>query len=131
MRKLKNGSTVISVSVITVICITFLCLLLFAVVECVKPLILQQKLQTIATKYMYVIEKYGYLTQKEKESMLNELTSKGFERHKITLEYPEKKLKYGSLIELKLIYNYETKTIPLIGMEEYNLIVTKSSFSKI
>ncbi|MBR5227726.1 MAG: hypothetical protein IKV94_03720 [Clostridia bacterium] len=130
MKNKKRGATAISISVITIICMVFLTLMVAFIIECIKPLMLQQKLQSVATKYMYVIERFGYLTKQEKEQLIDELSAKGFETQKIRIEYPEYKRRYGDLIELKILYNYKSKTIPFYGMEEYDLVVTKISFCK-
>lgn len=117
----------------TVFCTTLLCVCLVCVIECITPFILHQKLQAVATKYMYVIEKYGYLTNDEKDSMLEELNSKGFEGSNITIVYPETKRNYGELLELKITYKYVSKiqSIPVFGMESRDLVVSRVSYSKI
>lgn len=117
----------------TVFCTMMLCLCLIYIIECITPFILHQKLQAIATKYMYVIEKYGYLTKQEKDYLLEELASKGFNNSDIKLFYPKEKRSYGEVLELQIIYEYNSKIkpIPIIGMDSRELIVTKVSYSKI
>lgn len=129
---MKKGTTAITVSIMTVFCTTLLCVCLVYVIECITPFILHQKLQAVATKYMYVIEKYGYLTNDEKISMLEELSSKGFNSSNIDIVYPEVKRDYGELLELKITYKYVSKiqSIPVWGMESRDLVVSRVSYSK-
>ena len=122
-----------TLSIMTVFCTTLLCLCLVYVIECITPFILQQKLQAVATKYMYVIEKYGYLTNDEINSMLEELSSKGFNTVNIDIVYPKSKRNYGELLELKITYRYVSKiqSIPNAGMDSRDLVVSRVSYSKI
>ena len=130
---MKQGATAITVSIMTVVCTTMFCVLLIYAIECLTPFILHQKLQAVATKYMYVIEKYGYLTTKEKQEMLEELKSKGFEQTKVNVDYPKEKRSYGEILELKITYKYTSKiqSIPVFGMDCKDLIVTRVSYCKI
>jgi len=129
---MKNGATAITISIMTVFCTTLLCVCLVYVIECITPFILHQKLQAVATKYMYVIERYGYLTNEEKNSMLEELKSKGFEETETIIEYPDTKKNYGELLELKITYKYisKIKSIPILGTDHKNLVVSRVSYSK-
>lgn len=125
----KKGSTAISVAIVTVVGIVMICMLVAYVINAITPLILQQKLQAIANKYMYVIEKYGYLTSSEKDTILIELQQEGFDISRITLVYPALKRPYGEILEFSILYKYTS--IPLFGTEEKNIEVTKNSYSKI
>lgn len=124
----KKGSTAISVAIVTVVGIVVICMLIAYVINAITPLILQQKLQAVANKYMYVIEKYGYLTNSEKETLLGELQHNGFDISRINLVYPTLKKPYGEMLEFSISYKYNS--IPLLGMEERNIKVTKNSYSK-
>lgn len=106
-----------------------ICIFLAVIIDCITPLLLQQKLQQIAIKYMYVIEKYGYLTSREKTRLIEELSTKGFETSKITIEYPKSQMPYGSLIEFSISYKYTS--IPLLGTEEKQIKISRVSYSKI
>lgn len=125
----KDGSTAISVAILTVVGIMLVCVLIAYVINLITPLILQQKLQAVANKYMYVVERYGYLTETEKDEMLEELESEAFDISRISLNYPDFKRPYGEVLELSITYIY--KSIPVFGMEERNITVKKSSYSKI
>jgi lipopolysaccharide/colanic/teichoic acid biosynthesis glycosyltransferase len=101
------------------------------------PFIYHQKLITIANKYMFVIEKFGYLTEEEKSLLNNELITSGFDISKISLKYPNELKEYGQLIELEIDYILVLK-MPTISNGTYGSIeketilkVKKNSFSKI
>ena len=125
----KKGSTAISVAILTVVGIVVICMLIAYIINAITPLILQQKLQAVANKYMYVIEKYGYLTSSEKDTLLGELQHEGFDIARITLTYPTLKKPYGEILEFSMSYKYNS--IPIFGMEERNIQVVKNSYSKI
>lgn len=125
----KKGSTAITVAIVLTVGICAVTLFVAFLIDSITPLILQQKLQAIATKYMYVIEKYGYFTSSEKEQLINELKEKGFDTNRITLTYPQLNKPYGELIEFEITYKY--KSIPLFGMEDKLIKVSKTSYSKI
>lgn len=127
--KKKKGSTAVSVAILTVVGIMLVCVLIAYIINLITPLILQQKLQAIANKYMYVVEKYGYLTEKEKDELLEELESESFDISRITLNYPSVKRPYGEILELSITYKYNS--IPVFGMEERNITVKKNSYSKV
>lgn len=127
--KKKKGSTAISVAILTVVGIMLVCVLIAYIINLITPLILQQKLQAIANKYMYVVEKYGYLTETEKDELLEELESESFDISRITLNYPSVKRAYGEILELSITYKYNS--IPVFGMEERNITVKKNSYSKV
>lgn len=115
-------------------CITFLAVF---VINSIIPFIYYQKLFSMANKYMFVIEKFGYLTKEEKESLRFELNNSGFNIENVSIVCPEDQKEYGELIEFKLIYKLYTKMPELNnGKFEYNeketiLTVVKNSFSKL
>jgi hypothetical protein len=92
---------------------------------------------TLANKYMFVIEKFGYLTNEEKNSLLEELNNSGFDISQINLKYPSGLKQYGELIEFEIDYKLTLKN-PIIEDGTYKLKeketilkVKKNSFSKI
>ena len=124
----KTGSTGISVALITVVGICAICIFIACIINFITPLILQQKLQTIVNKYMYVIERYGYLTSSEKHTLLDELNKENLDISRITIEFPEFKKAYGERLEFSVSYRYTP--IPVFGMKERNIRVYKMSYSK-
>lgn len=105
------------------------------VINLIQPFIAYEKLNNISLKYMYIIEKYGYLTDKEKSNMINELKNSGIDISNIKISAPTSKMTYGRLIELKVEYNMKIN-LPSFGNNKYsskdiNLVINKSSYSKI
>lgn len=97
------------------------------------PLIWYQKLQLISAKYMYIIDKYGYLTTKEQQQLLEEMKQSGFDTNYITISAPKTKQTYGKLIEMEIGYVLKHTMISFKGKSTKNLTLTvkKYSFSKI
>ena len=102
-------------------------------INSIFPFIWYQKLNSTAQKYMFIIEKFGYLTDLEKANVINELNSQGFDINNIELYAPSNKKSYGELIEFKIVYKYKYKNISEFKLEEktINMVVTKSSYSKV
>lgn len=97
------------------------------------PFIWHQKLDTIARKYMFVIEKYGYLTDLEEDNLKKELSSQGFNIEKTNIIVPKNPKSYGELIEFSIEYRYDMNSIAKIfelNNREVNIKVRKTSFCK-
>ena len=124
----KAGSTAISVALITIVGIVAICVFIACILNFITPLILQQKLQAVVNKYMYIIERYGYLTVAEKDALVDELEKDGFDISRIYISYPSSKQAYGERLELSISYKYNP--IPVLGMEEINIKIFKMSYSK-
>jgi len=135
--RLRKGNSIITIPIILVISIFTMIIIGMYIINSILPFIYHQKLTLIANKYMFVIEKFGYLTIEEKDSLKNELQNAGFNLSYITLKYPEELKSYGELIEFEIGYKLIIKT-PIVDENGYNvkeketiLIVRKNSFSKI
>jgi len=133
----KNGNSAVTVPIILVISIFMIIIIGTYIINSIIPFIYHQKLITLANKYMFVIEKFGYLTDEEKNLLESELNDSGFDISRITLKYPNELKNYGELIEFEIDYILVLKT-PTIVDGTYNLIeketilkVRKNSFSKI
>lgn len=135
--KLKKGSSIITVPITLVISIFMIIIIGMYMINSIIPFIYHEKLAVVANKYMFVIEKFGYLTEEEKNMLYKELSNSGFDVSKISLKYPSELKKYGELIELEIEYKLELKT-PMIKDGKYMLIkretilkIRKNSFSKV
>ncbi len=133
----RKGNSIIAVPFLLIISIFMIIIIGTYIINSIIPFIYHQKLITIANKYMFVIEKFGYLTDNEKEQLNKELIESGFEVSKIKLKYPNEIKQYGELIEFEMEYVLVLKT-PVIAKGKYDLIaketilkVRKNSFSKI
>lgn len=74
------------------------------IINMMTPFIWYQKLQNIADKYLYIVERFGYLTENEKDELYKDLTSEGFDINNISLECPNKKLEYGKKFNFNITY---------------------------
>lgn len=135
--KNRRGNSIITIPFLLVISMFMIILLGTYIINSIIPFIYHQKLITIANKYMFVIEKFGYLTIEEKNSLNKELNDSGFDLSKITLIYPDELRSYGELIEFEIDYILVLKT-PTVSSGTYNLKnketilkIRKNSFSKI
>ena len=137
MKNLKKGSAVATYPVI--IFVSSICLIAIGIflINSIFPFIWYQKLNSTAQKYMFVIEKFGYLTDTEKQNLLNELSTQGFNVNNIRITAPQTRKLYGELIELKIEYDYEHKNIIFANNRfntlnnKINMVVSKNSYSKI
>ena len=107
----KKGNVVVTYPLILFISIMCIIVISIFFINSIFPFIWYQKLNLIAQKYMFVIEKFGYLTDLEKNNLINDLASQGFDASQIQISAPSKRKTYGELIEFKIIYNYKYKNI--------------------
>ena len=133
----KRGNSLVSMPIILVICVVILIVIGVNFIGIIKPFIMYEKLNKISEKYMFIIEKFGYLTNNEKNSLINELKNKGFDISKISINAPLSVKTYGELLNFDIIYdmyyntlNFENGKIKLKN-NVIKLKVTKNSYSKI
>lgn len=129
----KKGNVAVTYPLILVISIMCIIVISIFFINSIFPFIWYQKLNLIAQKYMFVIEKFGYLTDLEQNTLINELASQGFDTSKIEIYAPNTKKSYGELLEFKINYKYKYKNISGLTLQEniINMVVCKSSYSKI
>jgi hypothetical protein len=132
----KKGSSVLIAPIILTISLVMLILIGTYTINFIQPFIWYEKLNNVGLKYMFIIEKYGYLTFEEENNLIMELENKGFKKENITLDVPKEIKKYGELIELNLNYKMIVK-IPVVSNiiggtidKNININVCKSSYSK-
>lgn len=137
MKQVKCGNSIVVVPLILIISIFMIIIIGTYIMNSILPFIYHQKLMTLANKYMFVIEKFGYLTNEEKNLLLEELNNSGFDISQINLKYPSGLKQYGELIEFEIDYKLTLKN-PIIEDGTYKLKeketilkVKKNSFSKI
>ena len=109
MKINKKGNTVLTMPFVIIISLTLIMLFSVFAINMIIPFIWYEKLQHISYKYMYVIEKYGYLTEGEKESLIQELNRHGFDKDEVEIEAPDKPMGYGNIIEFNIKYKYKQK----------------------
>ncbi|MEG1141230.1 MAG: hypothetical protein RSE41_02025 [Clostridia bacterium] len=133
---MKKGSSIVIMPIILIICITSIIYISMYILNSFMPFMYHQKLNAISDKYMFVIEKYGYLTDLEKDRLISELSNSGFDINKIEIKSPNNTKKYGELINFEIKYTY-LSNLPVINKKLENkqketvIRIIKNSFSKI
>lgn len=131
---MKKGQSVITTPIIVLFSIVLLVIMTVYCINMLMPFVWYQKMQFIATKYMYIIDKYGYLTTKELNLMKEEMKESGFDTNMLKITAPLQRKEYGKIIELKIEYRLKQK-IPLLNsnimQREIPLIIKKYSYSKV
>ena len=75
----KKGSTVITTPLVIALGLIIVSVLIVLCVNIITPFIWYEKLSSTSIKYVYVMEEYGYLTNKEAGLLKDELTKQGFD----------------------------------------------------
>ena len=122
----KKGSSILTTPIIVAVGIFMVSILVLLVVEIIIPYLWYEKLSSVCIKYIYVMEEYGYLTNKE-ASILK--SNQGFNNNKIKIQYTNTKTDYGDPIFLKIMYEYELK-LPLMKPQTINMQVERNSVCK-
>lgn len=119
-----------------IVAIAILIITTVYLVNMLAPFIWYQKLQNIADKYVYVVERFGYLTVSEKEELYQELAKEGFDISCITIECPSKKMVYGQKFEFNITYKLtlEHGVLNGINASESKIVwlhIKKHGYSKV
>lgn len=137
MKKIsKNGNSIVTYPIMLVFCMFLVIFIGIFFVNTISPIIWYEKLNSIVYKYQFIIEKYGYLTQGEKQNLIYELKNKGFIVENIEINAPSVKKSYGELVEFSIKYKCPKNSIgysngKVSNKKEYiNIKVTKASYSK-
>ena len=105
----KRGNSALTFPFVIIISLVVIIISTVFSVNMILPFIWYEKLELVSYKYMYVIEKYGYLKDSERENLLEDLSEKGFDREEITINSPLSPQGYGKLVEFNVNYNYKQK----------------------
>ena len=125
----KSGSSVLTTPIIIAFGIMIVTVLLLLVVEVIMPYLWYEKLSSTSIKYVYLMEEFGYLTNKEVNLLKDDLENQGFKMKNINIEYTNNKVDYGEPIYLKIFYKYEL-TIPLASSKLIDMQVERNSVCK-
>ena len=107
----KKGNVTSAIALI--VSLAFLLILTVYIINTITPFIWYQKLQAVANKYVYVIERFGYLTDSEEKELYKELEQEGFDLNLVQLDCPKSYLEYGTLFKFEITYTLN---------QEYNVI---------
>lgn len=130
----KNGNVTTIITLI--ISLALLVVLTVYIINTIIPFVWYQKLQTVANKYIYVIEKFGYLTDSEEKELYEQLKQEGFKLENLQVEFPKTRLEYGTLFKFEITYNlYQEYGIIANGIKNEARIIPlrirKYGYSKI
>ncbi len=105
--KSNKGSAVLTTPIVIAISLFLLALLTVFCVNYLMPFIWYEKLSSHSLKYIFVMEEYGYLTPDERNNLLNDVASAGFNTNEITINATNAPEEYGEPIFLDIYYNYK------------------------
>lgn len=135
--KRQKGSSLISMPIIMVVVFLMLVTLIITFVRLMEPFIIYEKMSSLSLKYIFIMEDYGFLTNKEKDKIAEELSDKGLNRSKIIVTGTDTLKDYGEPIWLRISYTHEIKmpyfinsVIPDFHEKPVNINIEKKSFSK-
>ncbi|MEG2348103.1 MAG: hypothetical protein RSB67_00455 [Clostridia bacterium] len=100
------------------------------------PFLWYQKLDSLCRKYMFVIEKYGYITDDEEKNLKNDLIEQGFKIQNIEILAPKESVEYGQMINFEVKYKINSRNVSVLngvfGTNENNMVINvkKTSFCK-
>ena len=125
----NRGSEIITTPIIMALGMILIAILIVFSIKILTPYIWYEKLSSTCLKYVFIMEEYGYLTNKEKKNLTNELIAQGFEKEELNIYCTSKKQSYGMPIYLNIDYTYKLE-IPLLGEREIQMNINRESVSK-
>ena len=128
--KSKKGSEIVTTPIIIGLGIILISILIVFSIKILTPYIWYEKLSSTCLKYIFVMEEYGYLTNIEKEHLIEDLINQGFDEKELKVNCTNKRQSYGSPIYLNVNYNYNME-LPFIGNKEIQMNISRESVSKI
>lgn len=130
---MKKGMTTLTTSIVLCISIAMLTITTIFVINLIIPFITYQKIDKVASKYMFVIEKFGYLTDGEYNTLIKDLEKENLKKENFKIDYPKEKLDYGTSFVFSIDYEYKLK-LP-ITLKDYEAIIPirikKYAYSKV
>lgn len=137
MKNNKKGNAIVTYPFVLLICVMCMISVGIFFLNAIFPFIWYQKLNVTVQKYMFVVEKFGYLTDEERNHLKEDLDKQGFDLSKIQIEAPNVPLSFGELVNFTVSYQYEYKSVNFVNGKiesnnrELNMVVSKNSYSKI
>lgn len=138
MLKKESGSVIITAPIITIAMFFIISISIIIAIEVVSPFVVYEKISSVALKYIFIMEEYGYLNDIEKNNLIKELENKGINRNRLKITGDNVARNYGEAIELKIEYDYPSKIYTIVNNFRANeevvnipIIIEKKSFSKI
>ena len=135
--KSEKGSSLITMPIITTVIFLLMLIFIITFIHLVEPFVIYEKMSSSALKYIFIMEEYGFLTEKEEEKLKKELVCRGLKGPNLMIEATNSEQEYGDPIKLKIIYYHElnmpkiiNSLIPQFKNEIMEINVEKQSFSK-
>lgn len=112
-ENMRKANSVITVPILLVLCITVICTIGVLLMNMLQPYIMYEKLLSTSLRYMFVLEEYGYLTEYDKQLLINDLVEQGFEKDDLFIETTQTMQDYGDTVYLSITYYY-TLNLPFV-----------------
>ncbi len=130
----KKGD--ISMTMTLIFSLVLLITITVNIINMLVPFIWYQKLENVANRYVYVVERFGYLTEDEEKELYEELKNDGFDIAKVDLVCPKARLTYGKQFEFSIKYTMSYNSLLVfdgVKNEARNVLlhVKKYGYSKI
>ncbi|MBR3280839.1 MAG: hypothetical protein IKI57_03180 [Clostridia bacterium] len=130
MKLRKNkGSEVITTPIIIAIGMIFVATMIVFCIKILTPYIWYEKLSSTCLKYVFIMEEFGYLTNKEKNNMISELVNQGFSKNNLKISCTSQRQGYGNPIYLNVNYTYKLN-LPIVGEKTIPMNINRESVSK-
>lgn len=134
--QLKKGNASITMPIVLLVSMIIIIYIGFYLLQVIQIFMTYEKINTVALKYLFIVEQFGYITNNEKEELINDLCERGLKRESINLNLPEVKKEFGELVEFTITYS-DSLDLPRL-IEKYNensnipikIVVRKSTLSK-
>ncbi len=133
----KRGNTSLTIVFVTFICIIISIYIVSYIFNIINVFICYQKLNNISLKYMFILEKYGYLTQDEKDELFNDLQKNNIDTSNVVIDVPEDISSFGTKLDFVIEYKYKLNRIFFsensfgLNVDYINISVKRSCYSKV
>ena len=135
--KSKKGGTMVAMPIVLIVVFFIFISIAVMCIRLMEPFVIYEKMSSSSLKYLFIMEEYGYLTEKDRAKLKSELASKGLNAENITIRATSDLKEYGEPISLIINYkhsmnlpSFEESFIPRMSEKDVNLKVFKRSFSK-
>jgi len=135
--KSEKGGTMVSMPIVIIVIFFIFISIAVMFIRLMEPFVIYEKMSSSALKYIFIMEEYGYLTDRDRNTLKKELENKGLDSEKVTIRATSDLQDYGTPISLIINYkhgmrlpSFEDSFIPHIKEKDINLKVFKRSFSK-
>ncbi len=127
--KSNRASEILTTPIIIAIGIMMVSSLLLFCVKLLTPYIWYEKMSSTCLKYVFIMEEYGYLTNVEKNNLINDLEKAGFDKKDLKISYTSRRQGYGMPIYLRINYIYKLH-LPVVGEKLIPMNINRESVSK-